>query len=215
MRTITIHRAKQIDLKAIQELGLSTLIMMENAGIRITDFVLLLLRRKTNKKVAVFCGKGNNAGDGLVVSRQLLCEGIDVHTYLLAPRRSLSFAAAKNLAVLSKLTKKIWRIKTERDLQKVNLARYGLLIDAIFGIGLRGEVGGIFKLAIQRINSSRITVVSVDVPSGLNADNGRIQGEAVKAKYTLSLIAPKRGFLFRQGQKFVGRVIVRHIGFPP
>ena len=85
MRAITSKQAKRIDLRATQNLGISTLVMMENAGIRIADFVTEILSKKLNKRIAVFCGKGNNAGDGLVVSRQLVCEGADVDTFLLAP----------------------------------------------------------------------------------------------------------------------------------
>jgi hydroxyethylthiazole kinase-like uncharacterized protein yjeF len=214
IKTITTEQAKEIDSEANQELGISTLVMMENAGIRIADFVLEILKKKPNKSTAVFCGKGNNAGDGLVVSRQLLCNGVNVDTFLLSPEYSLSLAARKNLNILKRLTKNIRQIKTERDLQRIDFSSYGLLIDAIFGIGLKGKVEGMFKAAIQRMNSSKRIIVSVDIPSGLDANKGCALGIAIKADYTLSLIAPKRGLLINQGPKFSGRLITRHIGFP-
>ena len=214
MKIITAKQAKEIDLRASNELGISTLLMMENAGIRVADFVLQILKRKKKKDIAVFCGKGNNAGDGLVVSRQLLCEGMNVDTFLLAPEHSLSFIARKNLNILKKITKNIFQIQSVDDLKRINFYSYGLLIDAIFGIGLKGKVEGIFKAAIQGMNSSKRIIVSVDIPSGLDVNKGRVLGVAVKANYTLSLIAIKRGILINQGPQFSGKLIVRHIGFP-
>ena len=214
MKAITTKQAKEIDLRATKRLGISTLVMMENAGIRIADFVLEILKRRQNKDTAIFCGKGNNAGDGLVVSRQLLCEGIDVDTFLLAACHSLSPATRKNLEILKKITKNIWQVRSERDLESINFSSYSVLVDAIFGIGLRGKVEGIFKSAIQRMNSSRRIIVSIDIPSGLDAQEGCALGVAIRAGYTLSLIAPKRGLLINQGPKFTGRLIIKHIGFP-
>ena len=99
-------------------------------------------------------------------------------------------------------------------MKRINFYSYGLLIDAIFGIGLKGKVEGIFKAAIQGMNSSKRIIVSVDIPSGLDVNKGRVLGVAVKANYTLSLIAIKRGILINQGPQFSGKLIVRHIGFP-
>jgi hydroxyethylthiazole kinase-like uncharacterized protein yjeF len=214
MRTISTKQAQEIDLNASQKLNMPTLIMMENAGIRIADFILRILKSRTNKKVAVFCGKGNNAGDGLVISRQLLSEAIEVDTFLLTPQRSLSFAARKNLGILKRMTKKIRQIRTEKHLNGINIHSYGLLTDAVFGIGLKARVEGIFKAAIQRINASKGVIVSVDVPSGLDANTGRVLGIAVRADYTLTLVAPKRGLIINQGPQYSGRIITRHIGFP-
>lgn len=213
MRAISVSQAKDVDLRANRELGMSTLVMMENAGIRITDCIMKILGNK-KKNVAVFCGKGNNAGDGLVVSRQLICQAVNVDTFLLAPVNSLSGVAKKNLDILRKLTHKIRQIRNEHDLEKINLSSYMLLIDAIFGIGIKGKVEGIFRAAIRRLNSSKKTIISVDVPSGLDANKGLALGAAVKADYTISLIAPKKGLLTHQGRKFSGRIITRHIGFP-
>jgi NAD(P)H-hydrate epimerase len=214
IKSITSKQAKEIDTKATQELGISTLVMMENAGIRIADFVLEILNKKPIKDVAVFCGKGNNAGDGLVVSRQLICEGIDVDTFLFAPAYSLSSITRKNLRSLKKITKRIWQIKTERELERIKFSSYSILIDAIFGIGLKGQVEGIFKAVIQHMNSSGGTIVSIDIPSGLDANKGCAKGTAVKANYTLTLMAPKKGLLINQGPRFTGKLIVRHLGFP-
>jgi hydroxyethylthiazole kinase-like uncharacterized protein yjeF len=212
---LTKRKAREIDFKATRQWGISSLIMMENAGIRIADFCLKLLKKKNNKRVAVFCGKGNNCGDGLVVSRQLIAARINVDTYLLSPVASLSPPAKKNWKILSKLTKKIYRIETRVQLEKIDINAYGLLIDAIFGIGLRGRVDGIFKEVIQKINCfKRPTVVCIDIPSGLDANRGCSLGCAVKADYTVSLIAAKRGLLVNQGKDLRGKLVIRHIGFP-
>jgi hydroxyethylthiazole kinase-like uncharacterized protein yjeF len=214
VKALSVKQVREIDAAAIQEIGIPARVMMENAGIRIADFILELLQQAPAKKIAVFCGKGNNAGDGLVVSRQLLSEAVDVDTFLLAPADSLSPEARQNLAILKKISKKIRRIKSKSDLQAVNASAYGLLVDAIFGTGLKGKVGGIFKSAIEWINASKATIVSVDIPSGLDADKGCALGIAVKAGYTVSLLAPKKGMLINQGPQFTGRLIIKHIGFP-
>ena len=214
MKIISREQAKEIDFQANQQLGISILMMMENAGIRVADFILKILDKKPNKTIAVFCGKGNNAGDGLVASRQLLCEEINVDTFLLTPGDSLASCARKNLEILKKITKRIQQVETEKDLKGINLSSYGLLVDAIFGTGLKGKIGGIFKAAIEKMNSSKKAIVSIDIPSGLDADKGRVLGIAVKADYTISLIAPKKGLLINQGPRFSGKIITRHIGFP-
>ena len=214
MKIISSRQAKEIDRKANQQLGISTPMMMENAGIRVADFVLKILDKKSNKTIAVFCGKGNNAGDGFVASRQLLCKGINVDTFLFAPGDSLPSCARKNLEILKKITKRILQIKTERDLKGINLSSYGLLVDAIFGTGIKGKIGGIFKAAIEKMNSSKKAIVSIDIPSGLDANKGKVLGAAVRADYTISLIAPKKGLLINQGPRFSGKNITRHIGFP-
>ena len=214
MKKITVKQAKTIDLKARQELGIMTLVIMENAGIKTANFALKILKRKAKNKVAVFCGKGNNAGDGLVVSRQLICAGVDVDTFLLAPGYSLSPVARKNLNILKRISQKIYRIQTEGNLKKIDFSSYGLLIDAIFGIGLRGQLQGVFKAAIEAINLCAKTIISIDLPSGLDAELGRVLGAAVKADYTVTFVAAKRGMFINQGPRYSGKIIVEDIGFP-
>lgn len=214
MKAISAGQAKAIDIRASKQLGMSALVMMENAGIRIAEFALGVLKKKKNKSTAVICGKGNNAGDGLVISRQLICAGIRVDTFLLAPGNSLSPAARKNLHSLKKITRRVYQVRNQRDLSRIDFSSYGLLVDAIFGIGLRGQVNGIFKSVIRQINLSGKTIISVDIPSGLDANQGLVLGTAVKADYTFTLIAPKKGLFINQGGKFSGKVIVNHIGFP-
>ncbi len=214
MKAITVNQAKDIDLKAQEALGVSTLVLMENAAIAAAEFIYCLLKGKSLKRVAIFCGKGNNAGDGLVLSRQLICRGIKVDTFLLTPSSRLSLAARKNLKILNKITSRIKRIRNASDLKEIKFRNYGLVVDAIFGIGLSGQVTGLFKIAIEAINASGRVIVAVDTPSGLDADKGRVLGAAVKANYTVTFVAPKSGMLINQGPKVCGKIVVKHIGFP-
>jgi NAD(P)H-hydrate epimerase len=133
--------------------------------------------------------------------------------FLLAPGAALSADTKINFEILKKLTKRVWLIEAESGLKKIDFSSYALLIDAIFGIGLKGKVEGIFKKAIQEMNSSRRIIVSIDIPSGLDANKGRALGVAVKANYTISLIAPKKGLFLDGGKEYSGRIITRHIGF--
>lgn len=213
IKILTKKKAKQLDLYLSQKLNIPTLVLMENAGIRVAEFVKYLLKDKKDKRIVVFCGKGNNAGDGLVTSRQLICDGFKVDTYLLSDYRDLSYETALNLNILRNISSRIKLIKNSIMLKKIRFSQYAVLIDAIFGIGLSGEVKGIYKEVIEKINSLEIPIVSIDIPSGLDADRGVPLGVAVRADYTITLMAPKRGLLVNQGPYFAGKILVKHIGF--
>jgi len=211
MEKINIKKARLIDEKATKEFGLSTLVLMENAGRSVAEEIIKLKK----KKIAIFCGKGNNAGDGFVCARHLLSRGLNPDIFLLAEISEVKNEARINLDILLKLKPKIFKINEDNFLfYKNKIKDYDLIIDAIFGIGLKGEISGLFKEVIKAINSLAKYVVSVDVPSGLDANTGRILGTCIKANKTITFLAIKKGMLINKGPRYCGKILVKDLGFP-
>lgn len=211
--TVTASQAKALDIKARELFGISTLILMENAGRCIAEEALSALSSK--KSIAVFCGKGNNGGDGFVAARHLLARGIEPAIFLAGDIAEVKNEARANLKILLKLKQKVMDVN-ERNmgLIKNKIAKYGLIIDALFGVGLKGALTGFYRDLIGIINASGAYILSVDIPSGLDAATGKILGCCVKADKTVTFIARKRGMVLGKGPKYCGRVKVADLGVP-
>ncbi len=202
---ITVAQAQLFDKNAQQKLGISSLVLMENAGRSVAEEALKMLRGK--KRVVVVCGVGNNGGDGLVAARHLLNAGVKVEVYLLGEPSKLKPDPKTNFNILIKMETATFRRRFPGRLKKVDL-----IIDAIFGIGIKSDVRSPVSNVIEFINRSRRPVLSVDVPSGLDADTGNVLGVAVKARKTVTFVASKKGFSKADGPKYCGKIEVRDIG---
>lgn len=212
-RLLTAKCAKEIDYKARDIFGISTLVLMENAGRCVAEEAVEMLRGKKN--VAIFCGRGNNGGDGFVAARHLLVAGVRPDIFLAGSIGGLDNEARLNLEILLRLKQKITEIEKENlDLMKNKISRYALIIDALLGVGLIGEVRGIYPELIGIINTSKAKVLSVDIPSGLDATTGRILGCCVKAHKTVTFVAKKRGMALNQGPRVCGKIAVKDLGIP-
>jgi len=212
-RLLTAKQAKAIDIKARNLFGISTLVLMENAGRAVAREAQETLKKK--RSVAIFCGKGNNGGDGFVASRHLLTNGIKPEVFLAARFDDIENEAKTNLGILLKLKQKI--IEVEEDnlyLVKAKISNYYLIIDSLLGVGLQGEVRGIYRDLIGIINASKSYILSVDIPSGLDATTGKILGCCVEADETVTFVAKKRGMVLGEGPKYCGRVVVADLGIP-
>ncbi|MDD4980141.1 MAG: NAD(P)H-hydrate epimerase [Candidatus Omnitrophica bacterium] len=213
-KLLTARQSKDIDIKAREVFGISTLVLMENAGRGVSEEAIKLLRRK-EKKVAIFCGKGNNGGDGFVTARHLLTQGIKPDIYLAGSIAEVENEARPNLEILLKLKQRVLEISEENlHLVKNKISGYNLIIDALLGVGLAGEVRGIYRDLIGIINISNAHILSVDIPSGLDATTGRVLGCCVKADTTVTFVAKKRGMLVGDGPKYCGRIVVKDLGIP-
>lgn len=213
MKICYVQDMRELDRRAITEYGISQEILMENAGQAVYFTILRHLGIK-GKHFAVFCGAGNNGGDGLVVARKLHSNGAQVSVFLLSDPEKFKGAARLNYEIAGKTGMNISLLKTSRKAAGA-LRQSDIVIDAIFGTGLTREVGGIYKQIIKLINQSGKTVVSVDIPSGINGNNGRIMGVAVQADYTITFGLPKLGNLLYPGYAQGGKLAVTHISFPP
>jgi len=209
-RLLTAKSAKELDAKA-EKLGISKLLLMENAGRQVAEEVIEAQSGKM--PVAIFCGKGNNGGDGLVAARHLLTWGRRVDIFLAGRLSEVKNEAGINLAILLKLKQKI-RPARQEDLRSIKrrINSYGLIVDALLGVGLEGEIRGSFRDLIGIINGARAYVLSVDIPSGLDATTGRVLGCCIEADKTVTFVAKKRGMVMQDGSKHCGKIIVKDLG---
>lgn len=212
-KLLTARQARELDCRSRESLGISTLILMENAGRQVAGEALGLLG--AHRPIAILCGRGNNGADGFVAARQLLARGVRPRIFLAGRISEVKGEARVNLDMLLKLKEKIIQAN-DKNLHRIKsrIIRCGLIIDALLGVGLEGEVRGIYRGLIEVINASRAYVLSVDIPSGLDATSGKVLGCCVKADKTVTFIARKRGMLVGDGPKYCGKIIVKDLGIP-
>jgi len=211
MKTVSVKQIQELDRMAIEEYGIPSIVLMENAGRSVAEEVILQVSGMSKPAAAIVCGLGNNAGDGFVVARHLINAGMTTKIFLVGQGSQLKHDAAVNYQILKKLDYFIQKIS---DFEKLNLENVDVIVDAVFGVGLNRNVEGLFKDVIEKINAVHKKVVAVDVPSGLNADTGDIYGVCVKADLTVTFSFAKNGFVKNQGSKYVGTVKIVDIGIP-
>jgi NAD(P)H-hydrate epimerase len=206
MKTVSVKEMQEFDRKAIEEKGIPPITLMENAGKAVSGIALDILKGIKDKRAAIFCGTGNNGGDGFVAARHLFNKGVKVNIYLIGKRKDLKNDPGINARMLEDIGVEVGEIDKPVSLDT------DLIIDAIFGIGLKGEVKEPARSIIIDLNKKSMPVISVDVPSGLDADTGKILGVSVKAAITVTMQFPKKGFYKNKGPEYVGKVITADIG---
>jgi hydroxyethylthiazole kinase-like uncharacterized protein yjeF len=213
MKVAKVDEMKTLDRRATDEFGIAQDLLMENAGQAVYFAVLQELGMK-DMKFVVFCGGGNNGGDGLVVARKIHSNGGEVKVFLLDDEAKFRGAARRNFEIVSRMPIEMSRISS-MDSVIPELFDCDAVVDAIFGTGLVRRVSGIHKQVIKLINESQSTVFSVDIPSGINGNTGEVMGVAVEADYTVSFGLPKLGNMLYPGYQHCGKLYVSHISFPP
>ncbi|MCX7762375.1 MAG: NAD(P)H-hydrate dehydratase [Candidatus Kryptonium sp.] len=211
---------RKCDSYAIDQLGIPGLLLMENASQGVVNSILMKYGGVAGKKVFVFCGSGNNGGDGLAVARKLFGMKADVYVFLLSEPEKLRGDAKTNYEIALRINKnkreidvfEIITLKDVKDLEKY--PRPDLVIDAIFGTGFKGKVQGLFYDVISWINSIRAYTVSIDIPSGLDGDTGEVAGIAVRADLTATMGLPKTGLMLNLGKILPGKIYIIDIGIP-
>jgi NAD(P)H-hydrate epimerase len=204
MKFATSEHIKQLDKLAGENYGIPLWQLMENAGKSIFD---AMIEDIVSNKYAVFCGKGNNGGDGFVVARLLRECGYEVKVYLTHSECELSETAKTAFDKLKTTDVKICGISDTVDTDAV-------IIDALLGVSVNGAPRGNIKSAIDRISTMDNTIVSIDIPSGLSADTGDAAGSVVKADYTYTLALDKVGLNVSTGCILCGQKRVLDIGIP-
>ena len=205
-------------------LGLSRLLLMENAGRAVAEELFRRLNGLKGRKVVVVAGLGNNGGDGMVAARHMASMGAEVCIILLGREEDIRTEEARaNWAVLKNmfLTVRLRTARTPEELRsawsELGAEEVDAIVDAIFGTGIRGRIRSPYSDAIELINraSEKALVVSVDLPSGLDPDTGQPSEPTVKADLTITMHKPKPGLLAPEAREFVGELIVANIGMPP
>lgn len=216
MRIVTASAMRELDRKTIEEVGIPGVVLMENAGRGATNILLRSFPVTQEAPVAVICGGGNNGGDGFVMARLLHEQGIPAQVFLLAAAERISGDAKIHFDVLEKLRVPVQSLAEIGITAKVRRDWKGAscVVDAIFGTGLAREVGGIYRDAIRGIVASGRPVLAVDIPSGIDADTGKILGIAVRADCTATFGLPKRGLYIHPGADHAGRIECVDIGVP-
>lgn len=215
MKFVSSLKMRGIDRLASERFGIPSLILMENAGRSVASEAEKMFKNKLSS-IAIICGYGNNGGDGFVAGRHLVNKGYKVNIYLVGKSKKMSDSTKINFNILNKMKIKIRKIN--RQGQILSLARMlkkaQLIIDAIFGIGIKGELDKFYCQLIQAINNFRVPILSVDIPSGLDADRGVALPVAIKAKKTVTMGLMKKGFLNTVAKKFLGKVVIGNISLP-
>lgn len=213
MKYVTASEMKAIDENAIAKHGIPAIRLMENAGRAVAKEAS---KSVSKGKVAVFCGYGNNGGDGFVAARYLIEKGYDVKVFLAGKPKPFTPETKSNFEKLVKLKCSARAIFGEEDIDKVfpEIAKTSLIIDALFGIGIKGKLESFYVKLIKRINAVNSPVISIDMPSGLDSDTGNPLPVAIKACKTVTFGLPKIGFKSNEAKNYTGEVIIADIGLP-
>jgi len=211
MKLVTTEQMRSLDRAAIEDYGIPGVVLMENAGRAVAEAAAQML--DDSGRVVVVCGRGNNGGDGFVAARHLSNQSVAVEIYLLAAIDDLEGDAATNCHIAQQMSLPIFENPDQATLEAaVNSA--DLVIDAILGTGISGEVRGAAREAIEAINQSTAPVVAVDIPSGISGDTGQVMGVAVRADCTLTFGLPKVGHYCYPGRDHCGEIELVDISLP-
>ncbi|MFU7516572.1 NAD(P)H-hydrate dehydratase [Clostridium sp. HCS.1] len=211
MEIMSREGCKALDKYTIDEIGIPSLVLMENAANEVFKKIV-----NSDDKFIIFCGNGNNGGDGLAIARKLILEEKDVYIVIVSKNEKYSGDFITNLNILNKLTNNFIYI---RNIDDINLLKelsnkYRTAIDCIFGVGLNRVLDGFYTKLISYINEKWKNIISIDVPSGLNCDSGEIMGASIVASKTYTFEVIKKGFIKYKALRYLGDTEVLKIGIP-
>lgn len=216
MKLVTASQMQDLDRRTIQECGIPGIVLMENAGRGAAELLVRYFPQAREGTVAVLAGRGNNGGDGFVIARHLKNWGIPAKVYLFASIDDVQGDALTNLQIWLKMGGELIEIPYKGNFarKRKELSSASLFVDAIFGTGLNAEVKGLLKEVISFINSTPQPVMAVDIPSGLNATDGKVLGAVIRADLTATFGLAKIGQVSEPGARYVGHLEVVDIGIP-
>jgi len=216
MRILNAAQMREADRYTIEDIGIPSLVLMENAGRQVVAAIEAAYESRLDGRVAVLCGRGNNGGDGFVVARTLLQRGIETAVFVVGALSDVRGDARTNLDILGRLGVTVVEVNDEQqwELHFSEISKCSLIVDAIFGTGLRAAVSGMMETVIADINASDIPIVAVDLPSGMSADTPHLIGDCIDASLTVTLGAPKLPLVLPPGEAYAGDVVIADIGIP-
>lgn len=210
MIRITCKDMRQIDKYAVENIGIPSMILMENAAFRVVENIDLA----SKDSFTIIAGIGNNGGDGLAIARQLLIKNKKVDLFIIGSLNKSTDDFKANLNILKNMDFEFTHITDKKDLYllKSSLEKNHLTIDAIFGLGLNKNLDGLYFDVISFTNLYSLHTIAVDAPSGLDCDTGKVLGIAIRADKTITFHLMKKGLLGQES--YTGEIIVADIGIP-
>lgn len=211
MEICSSNSIRNMDREYIEVFNMPSIVLMENAIIKFLENIDL-----TKESFTIISGRGNNGGDALGIARHLLNKGKKVYVHILEKEKDGSEDYKINLTILEKLGCHIKDISEFKHIEELknDIINSQIVIDGIFGTGLNKNISGMYLEAIRCINENSKFIVSIDVPSGINADTGEVLGIAIKANETISFQVYKRGFLNYKSFEYIGNLKIVDIGIP-
>ncbi|MFH1745951.1 MAG: NAD(P)H-hydrate epimerase [Planctomycetota bacterium] len=214
---LTCQQIRELDVLAIEHVGIPGLALMENAGRGIAEFIHAVLVAPHQSKVLILCGSGNNGGDGYVVGRHLHNAGVEV-TFALAvsPDRAQGDAAV-NMRIAERMELRFLPAYEPAGMAEIQVAvaQADVIVDALLGTGSKGAPRGTMAELIQSANlAPRARRIAIDIPSGLDGDTGEVYEPCFVADATVTMVASKVGFETSTARPVVGRIVVVDIGVP-
>jgi NAD(P)H-hydrate epimerase len=216
MRILNTQQMREADRQTIDEVGIPSVVLMENAGRQAVAAMEAAFEDLASSKVGVLCGRGNNGGDGFVVARTLAQRGIEAIVFLLGTVAEVRGDARANLEILGRVGLTVVEIANaqEWELHFSELSDCDLIVDAIVGTGFHGPVTGLLETVIADVNGLGVPVVAIDLPSGVSADTHDLQGDAIEASMTVTLAAPKIPLILPPADVYGGDLVIADIGIP-
>ncbi len=216
---LTRETVRELDRRAIEDHGIASIVLMENAGRACADEAARMAGDASRGVVLVLCGPGNNGGDGFVIARTLRNRGFEVELAFVAPLAKLERCSAdvvKNAALWRDLGGVVEEVADATAVDRLTgrIRDAAVVVDALFGTGLTRPLEAPHADLILALNASKRPVLAVDLPSGLDADTGEVLGTAVEATVTVTFVAHKPGFHCGPGKELVGRIVLAEIGIP-
>jgi hydroxyethylthiazole kinase-like uncharacterized protein yjeF len=215
LRTVTPQQMREIDRLTIEEYGVPSMVLMENAGAALVDEIESRLEAQ-RLTITVVAGPGNNGGDGMVAARHLSERGHEVVVFLAVPKASFKGDAKAQLKILTRLGIETSVLSSPASFERAfgRVSHSDAVIDTLFGTGLKKDIEGSWAECVRIINSCPGIVISADIPSGLDGNTGRPLGECVTADVTVTFGFPKTGLALYPGAHLAGDVVVADIGIP-
>ena len=216
MRILNAAQMREADRYTIDDIGIRSLVLMENAGRQVVAAVEAAYESRLSGRVAVLCGRGSNGGDGFVVARTLIQRGVDTAVFVIGAVADIRGDARINLDILGRLNVTVVEIGDEQtwELHFSEISQCSLIVDAIVGTGLKAPLGGMMVTIVADVNAAGIPIVAVDLPSGLSADTPHLIGDCIDASMTVTLAAPKLPLVLPPAEAHAGDVVIADIGIP-
>ncbi len=216
MKIAFAKQMREIDKRSIEEFGISELVLMENAGRKVAEAVCKVLKTISKKSVCILAGSGNNGGDALVTARYLSNAGARIKIFLIGNKNHRTESLNVQMKTLRAMGVEIQVLESDRAWERlqVTLRFSDAIVDGILGTGFTGQLRPSVLRLVRLVNSTNKPVISIDIPTGVEADSGQVGEAAVKATCTVSLGLPKFGHFICSGGSYTGELIVDDIGIP-